>query len=68
MTIFPRILDLLKEKGAGEMHVIGGGIIPNEDSAKLVDMGVGAIFGPGTPTGEPIDYIRDWWSRNRSQK
>ena len=59
MTIFPRIMDLLKEKGAGEVHIIGGGIIPREDSAKLLEMGVGAIFGPGTPTSEPIEFIRN---------
>jgi len=68
MTIFPRILELLKERGAGDMHVIGGGIIPNEDAARLVEMGVGAIFGPGTPTTEPIQYIRDWYARHRKDR
>jgi methylmalonyl-CoA mutase C-terminal domain/subunit len=63
MTIFPRILELLKQKGGGDMHVIGGGIIPQEDAQRLVEMGVGAIFGPGTPTTEPIAYIRDWWAK-----
>lgn len=68
MTIFPRILELLKERGAGDMHVIGGGIIPSEDAARLVAMGVGAIFGPGTPTTEPIQYIRDWYERSRKDR
>jgi methylmalonyl-CoA mutase, C-terminal domain len=68
MTIFPRILELLKERGAGDMHVIGGGIIPGEDAARLVELGVGAIFGPGTPTTEPIQYIRDWFVRNRRDR
>lgn len=62
MTIFPRILELLREKGAADMHVIGGGIIPAEDARQLKELGVGAIFGPGTPTTEPIEYIRAWWS------
>ena len=65
MTIFPRILELLRERGAGDMHVIGGGIIPAEDARRLVELGVGAVFGPGTPTTEPIQYIRDWYARNR---
>ena len=60
MTLFARILDLLKERGAGDIHVIGGGIIPEDDAAKLREMGVGAIFGPGTPTTEPIEYIKRW--------
>lgn len=65
MTIFPRILELLRERDAGDMHVIGGGIIPAEDARRLVELGVGAVFGPGTPTTEPIQYIRDWYARNR---
>ncbi|MFH1144850.1 MAG: cobalamin B12-binding domain-containing protein [Candidatus Eisenbacteria bacterium] len=60
MTIFPRVLELLKERGAGEIHVIGGGIIPREDARQLKELGVGAIFGPGTPTTEAIEYIRTW--------
>jgi len=67
MTIFPRIMDLLREKDAGDILLIGGGIIPREDSEKLLKMGVGAIFGPGTPTGEPIEYIRNWFAENRAQ-
>ena len=64
MTIFPRILELLQEQGGGDMHVIGGGIIPAEDARKLKELGVGAIFGPGTPTTEPIEYIRTWWAEH----
>ncbi|MBD3237222.1 MAG: methylmalonyl-CoA mutase [Candidatus Eisenbacteria bacterium] len=63
MTIFPRILELLREREASEIHVIGGGIIPPEDSEKLIAMGVGAIFGPGTPTGDAIAYVRNWWQK-----
>jgi methylmalonyl-CoA mutase C-terminal domain/subunit len=59
MTIFSRVLDLLKEQGADqEVIVCGGGIIPSEDAEKLREMGVGALFGPGTTTAEIVDYIR----------
>ncbi len=68
MTLFERVLDLLREKGAEEIHVIGGGIIPEEDAAKLREMGVGAIFGPGTPTGEPIEYIRNWYRGRKNRE
>lgn len=62
MTLIQRVLDLLRERGAQDIHVIGGGIIPEEDASRLREMGVGAIFGPGTPTGEPIEYIRKWYA------
>jgi len=58
MTIFPEVLRLLKEKGAGDILVIGGGIIPKEDMAALQQMGCGRLFGPGTPTQEIIDYLK----------
>lgn len=67
MTIFPRVLALLEERGAAEIHVIGGGIIPREDAQKLIALGVGAIFGPGTPTGEGVAYIRDWHARRAAR-
>jgi methylmalonyl-CoA mutase C-terminal domain/subunit len=67
MTIFPRLIELLQQRGAADIHVIGGGIIPREDAQKLVAMGVGAIFGPGTPTTEPIEYIRRYWTQKQAQ-
>lgn len=60
MTLFRRILELLEEQGAEHILVTGGGIIPEEDAEELQRMGVGRIFGPGTPTTEPIEYIRQW--------
>jgi methylmalonyl-CoA mutase C-terminal domain/subunit len=60
MTLFRRIMDLLKENGVEDVLVTGGGIIPEDDVAELQKMGVGRIFGPGTPTSEPIAYIREW--------
>ena len=56
MTIFPRVLELLKEKGAGDILLFGGGIIPPEDMAELQKHGIGRLFGPGTPTTEIVDY------------
>ena len=58
MTIFPRILELLKQKNAEHIIVIGGGIIPEEDIKKLLKMGVKRIFTPGTPTNEIVVYIK----------
>ena len=60
MTLFPRVVELLKEAGRGDVLVTGGGIIPKEDMAGLGARGVGSLFGPGTPTAELIAYIRSW--------
>ncbi len=65
MTLFARVLELLKERGAGDVLVIGGGIIPEEDAARLKEMGVAAIFGPGTPTGEPIRFLKEHFEKTR---
>ena len=60
MTLFPRVSGLLEEAGANDILLTGGGIIPEEDMKTLQDRGVGRLFGPGTPTGEAIAYIREW--------
>ena len=62
MTLFPRILELLKEEGAEHVLLTGGGIIPEGDMEALREMGVGRLFGPGTPTSEAVAYIREWSS------
>ena len=67
MTLFPRVLELLRAEGAEHILVIGGGIIPQEDAARLREAGVGAIFGPGTPTAEPIRFIREWFAEHAGQ-
>jgi len=59
MTIFPKILELLKEKGAGHIKVIGGGIVPEEDIAELESMGVAKIFGPGTDTRDIVKFLKE---------
>ena len=58
LTLFPSILELMKKSGIGDKLLFGGGIIPREDVEKLEKMGVGRIFGPGTPTDEIIRYIQ----------
>ena len=62
MTLFPRVLELLSEEGADHVLVTGGGIIPQADMETLKAAGVGRLFGPGTPTSEAVEYIREWSS------
>ncbi|MBW2117082.1 MAG: cobalamin B12-binding domain-containing protein [Deltaproteobacteria bacterium] len=57
--LFPKVMEMLKEKGVEDMLVLGGGIIPDEDIPALKDSGIAEIFGPGTTTEQIIDYIRD---------
>ena len=59
MTLFPRIIDLMKERGLDDVLVIAGGVIPEEDISKLKDRGIAEIFGPGTPTRVTVDYVRN---------
>ena len=62
MTLFPRVLDLLREQGRDDVLLTGGGIIPKEDIERLRALGVGELFGPGTPTSALIDYIKRWFA------
>ena len=66
MTIFPRILELMKEKKLDDVLLTGGGIIPEEDMAALESRGCGELFGPGTPTSVPIAYIKEWVAAHRA--
>src|SRR5246127_4420822 len=58
MTLVPRVLQLLREAGLDDVGVLVGGIIPEGDVAKLLDMGVARVFGPGTPLAEIVDFLR----------
>ena len=58
MTLFPRILNLMKEKGVGDIPVFGGGIVPDEDIVELKSLGVKEIFTPGASTKDIIDWIK----------
>lgn len=64
-TIFPRVLELMQEKGLDDVLLTGGGIIPEKDIENLRSVGVGKLFGPGTPVQTTIDYITDWVKENR---
>ena len=56
--LFPKVVNLLREKGMNDVLVIGGGVIPEGDIPALKDAGVAAVFTPGTPTGEVVDFIK----------
>jgi len=60
MTLFPRVKQLLKDAGRDDILVTGGGIIPEEDVKALQARGMHKLFGPGTPTGTIIDFVRKW--------
>lgn len=60
MTLFPKVQELLANAGAEDILLTGGGIISEDDMAALRDRGIGRLFGPGTPTGEAVAYIREW--------
>ena len=60
MTLFPRVRELLVKEGRSDILVTGGGIIPKDDCEALEKLGIGRLFGPGTPTTDLIDYIREW--------
>lgn len=66
MTVFPKVLSLMKEKGMTDVLLTGGGIIPDEDMKALQQQGSGKLFAPGTPTKEIADYITEWVKENRS--
>ena len=65
MTIFTRVIELMKENNLENVLVTGGGIIPEADSQELSKIGVGKLFGPGTPVKESLKYIEDWVAKNR---
>ena len=59
LTLFPRVVDLLREYGMDDVLVIAGGIIPDEDRPLLQEMGITGVFGPGTPTSDIVDFVRE---------
>lgn len=66
MTIFPRIMGLMKEKGLTDVLLFGGGIIPAKDKDELKKIGVGELFTPGASTRVIVDYIREWTARQNA--
>jgi methylmalonyl-CoA mutase, C-terminal domain len=66
MTVFPKVIALMKEKGMDDVLLTGGGIIPEEDMQQLNHLGVGKLFAPGTSTSEIAGYITGWVKEHRS--
>jgi methylmalonyl-CoA mutase, C-terminal domain len=66
MTLFPRVVDLLAEQGAGDIVVFGGGIIPSEDIAALKERGVAEIFTPGARTTAIVDWVKGHVAADRA--
>lgn len=66
MTVFPKVMALMREKGLNDVLLTGGGIIPEDDMKELNDLGVGKLFAPGTPTAVIADYIKDWVQTHRN--
>lgn len=67
MTIFPKIMNLMKQKGLSDVLLFGGGIIPQKDIEELKRIGVGEIFTPGASTIEIVRYVRGWAAEHRKE-
>ena len=65
MTIFPRIIELMKERGLKDVLVFGGGIIPEKDIGELKKVGVGELFTPGASTKDITRYVKEWAVQHR---
>jgi methylmalonyl-CoA mutase C-terminal domain/subunit len=65
MTVFPKVYQLMVEKGLNDVLLTGGGIIPEEDNKTLQEMGIGHLFAPGTNTTDIAAYIKKWVAENR---
>lgn len=66
MTVFTKIISLMKEKGLENVLLTGGGIIPDEDIDTLNHMGVGKLFAPGATMNDIVKYIETWTAENRN--
>lgn len=66
MTVFPRVIQLMKTQGMDDVLLTGGGIIPEDDMAQLNAMGVGKLFAPGTTTSDIAAYITEWVQQHRT--
>ncbi|MDP4619078.1 MAG: cobalamin B12-binding domain-containing protein [Sediminibacterium sp.] len=65
MTVFPKVYKLMQEKGLTNVLLTGGGIIPEQDSIDLREMGIGTLFAPGTNTTDIATYIREWVAKHK---
>ncbi len=67
LTLFSEVKRLLKENNAEDIHLFGGGIIPDEDKEELYKMGVGKLFGPGTTISEIVDYLNETFASKQEK-
>ena len=65
MTVFPKVIELMDQNGLDDVLLTGGGIIAEKDKKALTKLGVGKLFGPGTPVQKTVDYITNWVKTNR---
>jgi methylmalonyl-CoA mutase C-terminal domain/subunit len=65
MTVFPKVIAMMKEKGLDDVLLTGGGIIPEDDIQELNNQGVGKLFAPGAATTDIANYIKTWVAENR---
>ena len=65
MTVFPKVIELMDQNGLDDVLLTGGGIIAEKDKEALTKLGVGKLFGPGTPVQKTVDYITNWVHTNR---
>lgn len=65
MTIFPKVLALMKENKMEDVLLTGGGIIPKQDREALEKSGIGRLFGPGTPTADAVEYVKGWFEEQK---
>lgn len=66
MTVFPRIIEIMRQKGINDVLLTGGGIIPETDMKALKEIGVGELFAPGTTMATIVAYIQNWVTQNRN--
>ncbi len=66
LTVFPKIIELMRQNEMNDVLLTGGGIIPDEDSQQLKAMGVGELFAPGTDMATIVAYIKDWVEKHRN--
>ncbi len=66
LTVFPKIMELMKQHDMNDVLLTGGGIIPDDDMMQLNQQGVGKLFAPGTPTQQIAEYIREWVQTHRN--
>ncbi len=68
MTVFPRVLKLMKENNMDDVLLTGGGIMGEEEIKKLQEMGTGRLFGPGSSLTEAVEYIKNWYKKTHTSK